>query len=473
MLFRSISKKVFNDVYLPYLDNEDRFLVLYGGGSSGKSHFIAQRYIYKILKNKRMNSLVVRATGDTNRTSTFALFKQIISQWKLSKYFKIRESGMNIKCLLNGNEIIFKGLDDPEKIKSTTFENGELTDVWVEEASETLESDINQLNVRLRGGTTKKQMILSFNPVDINHWIKKRFIDSKQATVLHTTYKDNNFLSEEDKQALEAFKDIDEYFYQVYCLGQWGVLGKTIFDSKRIQERISQIKKPIKTGFFTYDYDGLKITNIKWVNDQNGYIKIYQEVNAPLITKYAIGGDTAGEGSDFFTGQVIDAKSGIQVAVLRHQMDEDIYAKQMYCLGKHYNDALIGIETNFSTHPIKELERLGYKNMYIREREDTYTGKKVKAFGFKTTSLTRPLIISELVTLVRDHPEIFNDKQTLEEMLTFVRNKKGRPEAQNGAHDDLIMGLAIAHYIKSQVMFDKQPIITSYEFNFEIGRAHV
>ena len=108
--------------------------------------------------------------------------------------------------------------------------------------------------------------------------------------------------------------------------------------------------------------------------------------------------------------------------------------------------------------------------MYLREREDTYTGKKVKAFGFKTTSLTRPLIISELVTLVREHSEIFNDKQTLEEMLTFVRSKKGRPEAQLGAHDDLIIGIAIAHYIKSQVMFDKHPIITPYEFNFEVEK---
>ena len=96
-----ISKKVFNEVYLPYLDNEDKYLVFYGGGSSGKSYFIVQRYIYKILKNERMNLLVVRATGDTNRTSTFALFKQIISDWNLKDYFKIRESDMNIKCKLN------------------------------------------------------------------------------------------------------------------------------------------------------------------------------------------------------------------------------------------------------------------------------------------------------------------------------------------------------------------------------------
>ncbi len=462
-----ISKKVFNEVYLSYLDNEDKYLVFYGGGSSGKSHFIAQRYIYKILKNERMNLLVVRATGDTNRTSTFALFKQIISDWNLKDYFKIRESDMNIKCKLNNNEIIFKGLDNAEKIKSTTFESGELTDIWVEEATECEESDINQLIVRLRGGKTKKQIVLSFNPININHWIKDRFVDNKHATVVHTTYKDNKFLSKEDRQSLESFKDIDEYYYQVYCLGQWGVLGKTIFDSNKIQNRIRTLRKPIKIGYFEYDYDGLEISNIKWVNDKkNGYIKIYAEGNKPGLTKYVIGGDTAGDGSDYFTGQVIDAKTGVQVAVLRHQMDEDLYAKQMYCLGKYYNDALIGIEANFSTYPIKELERLGYENMYVREREDTFTGKKVKAYGFKTTSVTRPLILNQLVTLVREHVEIFNDKETLEEMLTFVRNEKGRPEAQQGAHDDLVMGIAIAHYVKNQVVFDNEPIITPYRSNF-------
>lgn len=461
-----ISKRVFNDAYIPYLDNEDRYLGFYGGGSSGKSYFIAQRYIYKIL-NKKMNLLVIRQTGNTNRNSTFALFKQIINKWNLSKYFKVNESDLRIRCILNGNEIIFSGLDDAEKLKSVTFSSGELTDIWVEEITECLEADINQLKVRLRGGKSKKQIVFSFNPISINHWIKKHFIDSKLATVLHTTYKDNKFLSEEDKQVLEAFKETDPYYYQVYCLGQWGVLGKTVFDSQKVNERISQLTKPIKTGFFSYDYDGLKITNIKWVNDENGYIKLYE---LPNIYNYAIGGDTAGEGSDYFTAHVINAKTGKQVAVLKHQMDEDIYAKQIYCLGTYYKNPLVGIESNFSTYPIRELERLGYKNMYVREREDTYTGKLVKAFGFKTTSLTRPLIISELVTLVREHKEIFNDKETLEEMLTFVRNEKGRPEAQQGAHDDLIMALAIAHYIKEQVKLNEQPIIVYPEFNFSIEK---
>ena len=131
-----LSKKVFNDVYLPFLDNEDRYLVFYGGGSSGKSYFIAQRYVYKLIRPKRCNILVVRQTGDTNRRSTFPLFKQVISNWGLTQHFKINESDMRIVCKLTGNEVAFAGLDDVEKIKSITFANGELTDIWVEEATE-------------------------------------------------------------------------------------------------------------------------------------------------------------------------------------------------------------------------------------------------------------------------------------------------------------------------------------------------
>lgn len=126
-----IKKSVFNPVYLPYLENEDRYLIFYGGGSSGKSYFIGQRYIYKILNpEKRTNLLVVRQTGKSNRDSTFALLVQIIREWNLSQYFSINKSNLRIKCLISQNEIIFAGLDDVEKIKSTTFENGELTDIW-------------------------------------------------------------------------------------------------------------------------------------------------------------------------------------------------------------------------------------------------------------------------------------------------------------------------------------------------------
>ena len=463
----SISRKVFNQTFLPYIDNESRYLIFYGGAGSGKSYFIVERYIYKLLSLNMCNLLVVRKTGKSNRDSTFALFKQVISKWKLRKYFKINESDLRIKCLLNNNEIVFAGLDDVEKLKSITFSKGELTDIWIEEASKILESDFNQLDVRLRGKGTKKQIVISFNPIDINHWLKKRFFDKKldNVTVFHSTYKDNEFLDEDYKKLLESYKDTDEYYYNVYCLGQWGVLGKTVFDAQSISRRLQEIQKPLKVGYFTYEYNDdikEKMQNIQWVDDPDGYIKIYKDVDKH--TPYVIGGDTSGEGSDYFIGQILDNITGEQIAVLRHQMDEDLYTKQMYCLGKYFNYALVGIEANFSSFPIKELERLGYDNQYVRTREDTFTHSIVKSFGFKTTSTTRPVILAKLVQIVREEVEKINDKETLEEMLTFVRNEKGRPEAQEGAHDDLVMALAIAHHIReqqemTQINVEKEEII--------------
>jgi phage terminase large subunit len=251
---------------------------------------------------------------------------------------------------------------------------------------------------------------------------------------------------------LEGFKLTDPYYYSVYCLGQWGILGKTIFDAEKVTERLVylQHRKPLKEGFFAYEYENEKILDktIKWIDEAGGYIRIYEDVKAGY--PYVIGGDTAGEGSDYFTGHVVNNVSSMQCAVLRQQFDEDLYAKQMYCLGRYYNEALISIETNFSTYPVKELTRLGYYRQFVREIEDKITKKRRASYGFNTNKLTRPVIISNLVQLVREYPELFNDIPTLEEMLTFVRNENGKAEAQDGKTDDLIMGLAIAYYCQDQ-----------------------
>lgn len=445
-----IPKRAFNRCYLPLLENDNRYLVLYGGAGSGKSYFAAERFLIKLLREPMCNLLVVRAVGNTNRDSTFALFKQVINKWGLSEYFKYNESDLRITCRLNQNSVIFKGLDNAEKLKSITFAKGELTDIWIEEATEIDESSFNQLDVRLRGKGTKKQITVTFNPIDVTHWLKKRFADRKDdnITFFHSTYKDNNFLDEEYIKLLESYRDSDPYYYMVYCLGQWGVYGKTIFDAQAVSERISTAPQPIKTGYFSYEDNGLMLSNIQWVEDKQGYISIYAEPQAGY--PYVIGGDTSGEGSDNFTGQVIDNITGRQVAVLKHQFDEDLYARQMYCLGMHYNGALVGVESNFSTYPIKELQRLGYPNQYWRETTDKVTRRFTKSYGFKTTSSTRPVILAGLVKAVREDITLIEDSDTLGEMLTFVRNTKGRPEAMQGEHDDLIMALAIAHGIRHQ-----------------------
>lgn len=231
--------------------------------------------------------------------------------------------------------------------------------------------------------------------------------------------------------------------------------GQCIFDQaniiRRIEELQSTAKKPMR-GEFAYtirrDAYGEHIEDIGWVDNPNGAISIYSEPKRGY--PYVIAGDTAGDGSDYFIGQALDNTTGEQVAVLRHQYDEDRYAAQMYCLGKYYNNAMIGIEANFSTYPIKHLEKLGYTNQYMRESVDSITHKVNMKYGFKTTSLTRPLIISELVRIARENIELINDTATLKEMLTFVRNESGRAEAMQGKHDDTVLALAIAHHIRPQ-----------------------
>lgn len=226
--------------------------------------------------------------------------------------------------------------------------------------------------------------------------------------------------------------------------------GQCAFDKTILVARREAVRRDEwERGFFRTerDFSG-RIAAWEWTKDRSGPIRIrkHPEKGVP----YVIGGDTAGTGSDCFVGQVLDNRSGEQVCVLQHRLGEREYAEQMYCLGMYYNEALIGIETNYSTYPELALEDAGYKRLYVRERVDTYTGQLAQSYGFATTSKTRPLIIDNLKEIVRSASELITDFETMGEMLTFVYDDKWRAAAEQGEHDDLVMALAIAHFIRGQ-----------------------
>lgn len=441
-----------NEAFMPLYEDEHRYLVLKGGGGSGKSIFAGRKLIERCRSEPGHRFLVCRKVAKTLRESCFAQLRGQISEHYPDSGAQVSKGDLRI-VFPNGSEILFAGLDDVEKLKSIY----DITGIWIEEASELLESDFNQLDIRLRTQTPYYlQIILTFNPVSITHWLKKRFFDraDPRASVHETTYKDNRFLTPEAVRTLEAFKDTDEYYYTVYCLGQWGVTGKTVFDAKAVTRRLMDNVQPVRVGQFVFDYDGLTLKNIRWMDDPNGFIKVYREPEEGV--PYVIGGDTAGDGSDSFVAQVLDNRTGDQVCTLRHQSDEDLYAMQVYCLGVWYNTALIGIEANWSTYPIRELERLRYPKQYVRETVDDYTHAVRKSYGFWTNTKTRPVIIAELIKATREDIDIVRDKTTLEEMLTFVRDETYKPTAEEGAHDDCVMALAIAHAIRPQQSFLSQ-----------------
>lgn len=240
-----IDPAVFNDAYLPHLTNTARTQIYYGGSSSGKSVFLAQRYLIWLMQGGR-NMLICRAVGNTIRRSVFNEITKLIKEWGISHLFKINKSEMAITCT-NGYQILFSGLDDVEKLKSITPAKGVITDIWVEEATETQRNDIKQLRKRLRGRSEHdKTLTLSFNPILKSHHIyadyfadiawadDQTWYESDTLTILKTTYRDNKFLDDGDIADLEGEKD--GYFYEVYTLGNWGVLGDVIFTNWRVED---------------------------------------------------------------------------------------------------------------------------------------------------------------------------------------------------------------------------------------------
>lgn len=215
--------------------------------------------------------------------------------------------------------------------------------------------------------------------------------------------------------------------------------GTGVFDNEQIVLRLERLPSPAGRGEFT---DG------EWTESETGAITLYElpEDGVP----YVLGGDTAGEGSDYFTAIVIDNVSGRIVAKLRQKYSEPEYVRQIYALGRFYNDALVAIETNFSTYPVMKLQEMEYPNQYSREREDTYTRQMRKSYGFRTDRQSRPRAIANLVEVFSSHPEWFTDRELLEEMLTFCYNEDHRPEALAGKHDDLVMGAAITYAVRHQ-----------------------
>lgn len=215
--------------------------------------------------------------------------------------------------------------------------------------------------------------------------------------------------------------------------------GTGVFDNEQIVLRLERLTSPAGRGEFT---DG------EWTESETGAITLYElpEEGVP----YVLGGDTAGEGSDYFTVIVIDNVSGRIVAKLRQKYSEPEYVRQIFALGRFYNDALVAIETNFSTYPVMKLQEMEYPNQYSREREDTYTRQMRKSYGFRTDRQSRPRAIANLVEVFSSHPEWFTDRELLEEMLTFCYNEDHRPEALAGKHDDLVMGAAITYAVRHQ-----------------------
>lgn len=266
-----------------------------GSAGSGKSVDTAQNYILRLMSDKGRNLLCVRKSDITNRDSTYAelsgaIFRMFGDEYK--RYWDIKSSPLSIECKINGNMIIFRGVNDEkqrEKLKSITFKRGKLTDVWIEEATEITQSDFEIIDDRLRGELPDGQFYqirLTFNPVSKNHWIKKVFFDIPDPNVLthHSTYLNNRFIDEAYRQRMERRKMVDPDGYRIYGLGDWGETGGLIFQNWRV-ENISQNIE---------DYDGVSLGQDFGFNHANAILLLGIKDDDIYVLKelYVFGKDT-------------------------------------------------------------------------------------------------------------------------------------------------------------------------------------
>lgn len=283
-----------NSVYDPYLQADTpRTQIYFGGSASGKSFFVAQRVVFDMLKGGR-NYLVIRNVHRTNRGSTFNEINKVIAECGARDRFTINKTDMVITCN-NGYQVLFAGLDDVEKIKSITPAKGVLTDIWIEEATETKREDVKQLSKRLRGKSKlPKRITMSFNPVLQTHWIYEENFKNWQdgiwhysddnLSILKTIYKHNKFLEPDDIAELE--NETDPYFRDVYTLGNWGVLGAVIFKNWRVED-LTDLKETFdnhKNGLdFGYGGDPAALVHTHYDRTRNR-IYILDEMFAHELT---------------------------------------------------------------------------------------------------------------------------------------------------------------------------------------------
>ena len=215
-----LSKSLFVPKFYPLLlDYSHRWEFYCGSAGSGKSFSICQKIIIRCCREP-IRVLVCRRYATTLRNSCFALFKEVLSQWKLTSYVNIKETDMSI-TFPNGSQIIMIGLDTEEKLLSLT----NVSTIWCEEVYEIEKEKVEQLNLRMRGNAANQQLILSWNPISKNSYLYDfTVVNPPENSIFHhSTYKDNPFLNAEYIAALEEMEIRNPAKYRVYGLGEWGV----------------------------------------------------------------------------------------------------------------------------------------------------------------------------------------------------------------------------------------------------------
>lgn len=235
--------KVVGRGYKKFWNFKGRYNVIKGSRASKKSKTTALRWIYLMMKYDKSNLLVIRKTYRTLKDSCWTDLKWATRRLEVENLWSFKESPLEATYLPTGQKILFRGLDDPLKVTSITVDYGYLCWAWLEEAFEVnSEADFDTLDESIRGELPPslwKQWVISFNPWNERHWLKKKFFDVSSPDILAqtTNYTCNEWLDEADKRLFENMKINNPRRYNVAGLGNWGITEGLVYDNVHIDYR--------------------------------------------------------------------------------------------------------------------------------------------------------------------------------------------------------------------------------------------
>lgn len=264
--------------YDEFWRSRKRYVVCKGSRASKKSTTAALKLIVRLMQMPLANALVVRQTAATLKDSCYAQLRWAVNRLGVEKFWKCTINPLQMTYLPTNQRIIFRGLDDSLKITSITVEQGHLCWAWLEEAYECTEEAFNRVDESLRGILPEGyyiQWLITFNPYSSSSWLKAKFFDTPSDNVLAmtTTYKCNEWLSENDLALFEEIRQTDPDRYNVVGLGQWGLEGGQYFSEWRESKHVIKpfaiprdwVKfrsmdfgqaRPYAVLWFAIDYDG-------------------------------------------------------------------------------------------------------------------------------------------------------------------------------------------------------------------------
>lgn len=260
-------------------EEKKRFVISYGGARSGKSVSVAQKLVFDAYKyaEEGIDILIAQKTRPALRDGAWDQIHEILSAWLKEKDVDYTEHETRLDINIGKSKIHFRGMDNPEKLKSTEFNY-----IWMEEATSCDWEDFLQLKLRLsRAGPVPQQMFLTFNPIDATHWVWERLIKSgdPDIAILHSSYRDNPYLSREYIDSMLDLERQDINHYRIYALGEPGKIENIIYNNwdvldfvqlpMQIQERI---KHPDSYGLDVGYAHAMALTAY-WEYEGEDYVK--------------------------------------------------------------------------------------------------------------------------------------------------------------------------------------------------------